>query len=91
MASMTSLFRTAPLFIAIGGTAELCFLARLLIKAVTPPAPGRQAPALATVAHHAGRPLVAAPAVRVRCRRSGKAPYQASARVNNAVWGLALS
>jgi len=34
---MTSLFRTAPLFIAIGGTAELCFLVRLLIKAVTPP------------------------------------------------------
>jgi hypothetical protein len=38
---------TAPLFIAIGGTAELCFLAWLLIKAVNAPAPGRQAPAIA--------------------------------------------
>jgi hypothetical protein len=56
MASMTSLFRTAPLFIAIGGTAELCFLAWLLIKAVNAPAPDRQAPAIATVAHHVSRP-----------------------------------
>jgi len=38
---------TAPLFIAIGGTAELCFLAWLLIKAVNVPIPGRQAPAIA--------------------------------------------
>jgi hypothetical protein len=38
---------TAPLFIAIGGTAELCFLAWLLIKAVNAPGPGKQAPAIA--------------------------------------------
>ena len=31
---------TAPLFIAIGGTAELCFLAWLLIKAVNAPVAG---------------------------------------------------
>lgn len=38
---------TAPLSIAIGGTAELCFLAWLLIKAVNVPVPGRQASAIA--------------------------------------------
>ena len=38
---------TAPLFITIAGTAELCFLAWLLIKAVNAPASGGQAPAIA--------------------------------------------
>src|SRR5215831_9391244 len=38
---------TAPLFITIAGTAELCFLAWLLIKAVNVPVPGGQAPAIA--------------------------------------------
>jgi Domain of unknown function (DUF4386) len=38
---------TAPVFIAIGGIAELCFLAWLLIKAVNVPAAGNRAPALA--------------------------------------------
>ena len=37
---------TAPVFISIGGIAELCFLAWLLIKAVNAPAPGNRAPAL---------------------------------------------
>jgi len=37
---------TAPFFISIGGIAELCFLAWLLIKAVNVPAPGNRAPAL---------------------------------------------
>jgi len=38
---------TAPLFITIAGTAELCFLAWLLIKAVNAPASSGQAPAIA--------------------------------------------
>jgi hypothetical protein len=38
---------TAPFLIAIGGTAELCFLAWLLIKAVNAPVLGKQAPATA--------------------------------------------
>jgi hypothetical protein len=70
MASMTSLFRTAPLFIAIGGTAELCFLAWLLIKAVNAPRT-RQASSRHRHRGTSRQPaLVAAPAVRVRCRRS---------------------
>jgi Domain of unknown function (DUF4386) len=39
--------RAAPVFITIAGTAELCFLAWLLVKAVKVPAPASQAPAIA--------------------------------------------
>jgi hypothetical protein len=38
---------TAPVFITIGRTAQLCFLTWLLIKTVNIPAPGQQAPATA--------------------------------------------
>jgi len=68
------LFRTAPLFIAIGGTAELCFLVRLLIKAVTPPRT-RQA---SSCPRHRGTSRRSAPGGGAGCPRSmsplGKSP-----------------